>query len=185
MAASIVSARSNGKTFVGVAVRSPFAHIKQALQELKTAGVKQLMNDVGDFWHRVILPFHFLKSNQSDYVIAPRTTAYWIGRQRADGGFGIGTKRRYGIGKGKSVANVFSGQTERRMTYIYNVTSTSKSATVHMDVPTYFDHPDNPFGSQPDKVAETLQVNQRDVSLMNQFVFDRLTQIGTALKRAA
>lgn len=168
--------RALGKAFVGIELKkSKLPEIRKNLRELRTAGVKQLMGEIGEFWHASILPKHFTSANR-EYHLQPRAEKY------------LRRKRRIGIGQGKYVYNLLTGQTQRRMTYEYKVTATSRHATVRMNAPAYFTDPNDPNGNQPDKVKETLEVSSRDVALLTTFAHRRLNElagVAIAARKAA
>ena len=161
--------------------------LKAARKRLRTIGTRvgslmpELMEDVATFWHHRIMPEHFTPDAETRYGYEPRTPGYLKG-----------SKRRYGVGQGKFVANILTGRTVRMMSQFYSIKATSKGATVRMDSPDYFRKPfigtvrkDDgrviTITHQPDKVAEVTRVNARDFGRIREYAGGRLTQLVAAL----
>jgi len=150
---------------------------------------KELLNDVATFWHHRLLPGHFTPGNEDRYDMEPRSPGY------------LKTKRRYGVGQGKYVANVFTGMSFRWLMTLFNVSGTSTQATVTMKAPTYFTNPATgtftgkngrtfTISHQPDKAKEVTQVNDSDRSQMQKYMGQRYQELldrylGQAAAKAA
>lgn len=138
--------------------------------------LKSLLHDIADFWHKQIFPSHFTPGAETRYGYEPRTEAY---KKK---------KRRLGRGQGRYVANIFSGKSARWMTSTGTISSTSKTATVHMPAPAYFRNPfigtirfasgkSMTIKRQPDKVAEVTRVNDADYRRIEKFASSRLQDL--------
>lgn len=131
------------------------------------SAVRQLMREVAHYWHEEIFPGHFTPGNETRYRVKPRSEKY------------IARKRKYGVGQGRFVANVFTGDTKRWMTTLakFRVEQKTNIARVDMPTPTYFRKPYNPKGNQPDKVDEVTQFNDRDRARVQEFARKRFEAI--------
>lgn len=142
---------------------------------------RDLMRDTITFWHDKIFPSHFTPRNDERYQFEKRSPGYIKN-----------TKRRYGIGQGKYVDNVFTGMSFRWMMSLVKYTATAPkgtaSATATMSAPTYFTSPKigTFVGSngktytitrQPDKVKEITQVNANDLAQIQKFMQRRYDEL--------
>ena len=166
----IVSSSTSRGMFVGIELtKSPLLGIQLALINLRTKGIKSLMLEIGQYWHRVIMPKHFAPGNWQLYNMEPRQPDYLSGK-----------KRRYGIGVGKYFLGIFRGETLRRITHQTQITATSHQATIRMNTPTYF-HTPSSRGDHPDQPAELLQVNARDLFDLHAFAYHRLYEMSSQM----
>ena len=174
MAATVSTGTSQG-TFVALELKSsPLPGIQDALSQIRTKGLRSLMREVGEYWHREIMPKHFRPGNYQRYNMEPRQPSYLAGK-----------KRRYGIGVGKYALGIFRGETLRRVTYEYKVTVQphTNAAVIRMNVPTYFSNPPS-RGEHPDQPSELLQVNSDDLAELHTFAYERLYDLaGVALSK--
>lgn len=175
-------------SFVGLEIDKAARKSLRALGHSLTKVRKELMADIALFWHTELFPAHFTPGAESRYGYEVRSKGYVDGR-----------KRRYGRGQGKYVSNIFTGESRRRMTQLKTITSTSGTATVRMDAPTYFRKPfvgttttasgkTFTIKRQPDKVAEVTRVNAADLQKIRTFASTRLQFLindGIKLARAA
>lgn len=174
--------------FVGLEIDKAARKSLRALGHSLTKVRQDLMEDIALFWHTELFPAHFTPGADSRYGYEPRTKKYLSG-----------SKRIKGRGQGRYVLNLLTGESRRRMTQLKKITSTSGTATVRMDAPTYFRKPAvgtfrRPDGSsftikrQPDKVAEVTRVNAADLQKIRTFAGTRLQFLingGIKLARAA
>ena len=174
--------------FVGLQIDKAARDALRKLSGTLAKGRKSLMADIALFWHTELFPAHFTPGAESRYGYEARSKGYVDGR-----------KRRYGRGQGKYVSNLFTGESRRRMTQLKTITSTSGTATVRMDAPTYFRKPfvgttttasgkTFTIKRQPDKVAEVTRVNAADLQKIRTFASTRpqyLINGGIKLARAA
>ena len=141
---------------------------------------RQLMRDAAQYWHDEIFPSHFTPGNETRYTMAARTPGY------------MSRKRKYGIGQGRYVSNIFTGTSLRWMMHSEKITATAAAgtsqATLRMSAPTYFTNPfvgtkigrhgkEVTITRQPDKVAEVTQVNDRDDQQLRRFMQRRYDQL--------
>jgi hypothetical protein len=91
---------------------------------------KVALRDTANFWHEKILPKHFRPEAH-----------YRYSHERRDPGYLRETKQEEGIGKGKTVDDVLTGQSERWMKVFFNITGSSIRATLTMRPPRYFTNP--------------------------------------------
>lgn len=152
--------------FLNIDLKLDLAQLDQTGRKFNSA-VRSLMREVAEFWHKEIFPGHFTPGNESRYQFQPRTARY------------IARKRKYGVGQGRFVANVFTGDTKRWMTQLakFRVEQKTNIARVDMPTPTYFRKPYNPKGNQPDKVDEVTQFNERDRQQIQAFARKRFENI--------
>lgn len=143
----------------------------------KPALMRELMQDIGTFWHHQIMPEHFTPGAETRYGYEKRTEGYLKGE-----------KKRKGIGQGKWVANLLTGRTVRMMTHGATFTPTTRGVTIRMPAPRYFTRPyigritkaDGTVVTikrQPDKVREVTRVNAKDIQRMNQYGSARIKTI--------
>lgn len=160
-------------SFVGLEIDKAARKSLRALGHSLTKVRKELMADIALFWHTEIFPAHFTPGAETRYGYEPRSKKY------------LAVKARKGVGQGRYAANIFTGQSRRRMTQLKTITSTSGTATVRMDAPTYFRKPavgtfPKPGGGtftikrQPDKVAEVTRINAADLQKIRTFASTRL-----------
>ncbi len=173
--------------FVGLEIDKAARKSLRALGLSLTKMRKELMLDIALFWHTELFPAHFTPGAESRYGYEARTKRY------------LSFKRSHGVGQGRYVANIFTGQSRRRMTHIKTITGTSSTATVRMDAPTYFRKPavgtftgkdgrTFTIKRQPDKVSEVTRVNAADLQKIRTFASTRLQYLingGIKLARAA
>lgn len=150
---------------------------------------KELLIDVARFWHHRILPSHFTPGNETRYSMEPRGKRYKA------------FKARVGVGQGRYVSNVLSGQSFRWLMTTDTYTGTQSQATLRMKAPTYFTSPaigtfkgkdgrSFTITRQPDKPKEVTQVNDADRSEMQKYMGRRYSEllnqiIGTSTAKAA
>mgnify|MGYP000187356206 CR=1 FL=1 len=93
---------------------------------------KQALQDVARYWHAKVFPGHFELSARTEYAgqIDPRSKGYIFE-----------TKLVEGEGLGRTVADRLKNQSLRRMKHLFQITGTSRQATVRMEAPAYFTHP--------------------------------------------
>lgn len=134
---------------------------------------KEVMKATALYWHHQIFPGHFTPGNESRYDMEKRTPKYIEN-----------TKRRFGVGQGRYVSNVFTGMSRRWMLFANvdeMISGTSMTATVKMKAPTYFTQPaigdftdkngrKFTIKRQPDKPAEVTQVNEDDIAQLQKYM---------------
>jgi hypothetical protein len=135
---------------------------------------KVALRDTANFWHEKILPRHFRPESHYRYAHENRTPHY-----RRE------TKAEEGVGKGKTVDNIFSGQSERWMKVFFNITGSSRRVTLSMRPPRYFTNPyigqvTLPDGRivnisrQPDKPREIITRHPHDDRSMSEYLQEDL-----------
>lgn len=178
---------ASGFAFVGLELDKTARDALRKLGGTLAAGRASLMHDIATYWHTELFPGHFTPGAEQRYGYEPRSKKY------------LARKAKYGRGQGKYVSNLFTGESRRRMTQLKTITSTSGTATVRMDAPTYFRKPfvgtrTTSSGKtftvkrQPDKVAEVTRVNEADLKKIRTFASTRLQYLingGIKLSRAA
>ena len=131
---------------------------------------KEALIETAQWFLKTKVPAHFGPANRRRYGHAPRNPLY-----------AKEIKTRKGKGQGKHVDNTLTGRSARRAKYLSRVTGTSKTATLTVDVPTYFRRPfvgtyqktvtgkdgktrqvTKRITKQPDKVKELLTLDERD-----------------------
>lgn len=138
---------------------------------------KQLMHDLGEFWHDEIMPGHFAPNNKFAYRLALRNEIYLDE-----------IKKEEGQGSGKTTLLLLTGKSRRFAMAIYKISGTKGRHTVTLNTPPYFGNPKigtfvdkngqtKQITKQPDKPGEVTQVNFRDRNRMIRFGVER----GTAL----
>jgi len=131
---------------------------------------KASLQAVAEFWHSNLLQSHFTPRNDARYQYSPRNKVYLQD-----------IKSQEGVGQGKYVSDLLKGMAARWVRTFATVSGTSKSATIRMTAPTYFEHPfigsfiDPKNGRmkhvtrQPNKPEEITQVNRDDREALMKF----------------
>lgn len=143
---------------------------------------KQVILDTANFWHRSILQRHFNSGARAAYGYKPRQQKY----QKF--------KLRKGVGQGKFVDLIFSGQSRRWMQEGVKVAGVQGRVTVTMRVPWYFKNPRGRIlnlrqtskglpapkyssREQPDKPDEVTRFNARDRGDLRAYAGNRMQQL--------
>jgi hypothetical protein len=147
------------------------------------AGIrKQVMLDAANFWHRSIFPRHFNSQARSAYGYKPRQEKY----QKF--------KLRKGVGQGKFVDLLFTGQSRRWMQEGVKVTGTQGRVSITMRVPWYFKNPRGKIlnlrqlskglpapkyssREQPDKPDEVTRFNAKDRGDIRKYAAGRMQEL--------
>lgn len=134
---------------------------------------KQLMHDIGEYWHSQIMPQHFAPNNKFAYRLQKRNELYLEE-----------IKKQEGQGPGKDTLLVLSGKSRRFAMAFYKISGTKTRHTVTLNTPPYFARPfkgtfitktgeRKTITQQPDKPSEATQVNFRDRNRMIRFGVQR------------
>lgn len=127
---------------------------------------KQLMHDIGEFWHLHIMPQHFAPNNKFAYRLQNRNEIYLKE-----------IKKEEGQGIGKNTLLNLTGKSRRFAMAFAKISGTKTRHTVTLNTPPYFARPfkgtfisksgeKKKITKQPDKPAEVTQVNFRDRNRM-------------------
>jgi hypothetical protein len=138
---------------------------------------KQLMAELGAFWHENIMPQHFAANNRFAYRLKSRNDLYLDE-----------IKKEEGQGPGKETLLVLSGKSRRFAMAFVKISGSKTRHTVTMSTPPYFARPfigtfttkngeTKQITKQPDKPDEMTQVNGRDRNRMIKFGIQRGTEI--------
>lgn len=161
-----------------IADRSKFRGLGRLMAGIR----KQTMLDAANYWHRSIFPRHFNSQARSAYGYKPRQSKY----QKF--------KLRKGVGQGKFVDLIFTGQSRRWMQEGVKVAGVQGRITVTMRVPWYFKNPRGKIlnlrqklkglpapkyssREQPDKPDEVTRFNARDRSDLRGYAAKRMQEL--------
>ncbi len=114
-----------------------------------------VFQDIGEYWHRELLPDHFRPSARSEFQHMPRDEDW------------LKTKRIIGRGQGKRDDLVFRGKSRRFLTHGPRIKATGTGVTVRLDSPIYFRNPKHKTPGHPDKSEEVTRVSRRHRFLMS------------------
>lgn len=128
-------------------------------KEIRPAA-KEALAAAGSWWHRRILPGHFLVAAEKKYGYEPRSPAYT--RYKA---------KRFGHRN----PLVFRGDLRAAVVRQARITSTSKGARVALRGPRHL-HAYRKDYNQPDKAAELTAVTRDEVAELAKFVDRRITR---------
>lgn len=124
---------------------------------------KEVNREAGVFWHRTILDRHFKQSARAEYQYEPRDERY------------LRKKRFIGVGQGKFMDLILSGQSRRFAQHNPTITSTSRSARVKMKLPNKL-IANRARPGTPSLIDEITRVSRRDRQDLGDFMVTRLTE---------
>ncbi len=134
---------------------------------------RMVFQDIGEYWHRELLPDHFKSSARTEFQHLPRDKEW------------LESKRLFGRGQGKRDDLVFSGKSRRFLTHAPRIKATGTGVTIRMDSPVYFRNPRHKTPGHPDKPDEVTRVSRRHRSLMSRRLEKKIRLFVVRTLRAA
>jgi|ERR1051326_609070 hypothetical protein len=145
---------------------------ERAWKELTRAG----FSEMGEHWHRVMLPRHFEAHARERYGYKPRTKRYAIRKNMA-----------YAKGKAVAASNVdlvFTGLLRQSMQSVGTVRAFPTRATVSMTGPRYITM--RPYQSDhPDLAAEVTKITEDEAQELSNLLNESVTRRLEALREPA
>jgi len=108
--------------------------------------------NIGEYWHRELLPDHFKPGAHGKFQHATRSEEY------------LKSKRIRGIGPGRFLDNIFSGKSRRFLMHGPSIKATGTGVTIRMDSPVYFR---KTITGHPNMSNEVTRVSDRHISLIS------------------
>lgn len=111
--------------------------------------------NIGEYWHRELLPDHFKPGAHSKFQHSKRSEKW------------LRSKRIRGIGPGRFLDNIFTGKSRRFLMHGPQIKATGTGVTIRMDAPLYFRNPRHKTPGHPNKPDEVTRVSTRHRSLIS------------------
>lgn len=129
-----------------------------------TAIKKIAFQDLGEHWHRELLPEHFTVSAKSEFQHTTRNQEY------------IKSRMRFGVSGGNTDL-VFRGKSRRFLMHGPRIKSTGTGVTIRMDAPVYFRSPKHKSPGHPDKADEVTRVSLKHRFLVSRRLESKITNL--------